>query len=118
MEGGDLSCVCVSELRTRSVCSVECVTRGMCGVCACAQWPGRAGAGRRAFTPGHVLPCAAFSAPRAVLSVLTVEFVVECCLLSLLQVCCRVCCLSLSAVVSYTGNPYMPCCIPCKCLYT
>ena len=36
MEGGDLSCVCVSELRTRSVCSVECVTRGMWGVCACA----------------------------------------------------------------------------------
>ena len=72
-----------------------------------------AGAGRRAFTSGHVLPCAAFSAPRAVLSVLTVEFVVECCLLSFRE--CRVCCLSLSAVVSYTGNP---CCIPCKCLYT
>ena len=36
MEGGDLSCVCVSELRTRSVCSVECVTRGMWGVCLCA----------------------------------------------------------------------------------
>ena len=44
-----------------------------------------AGAGRRAFTSGHVLPCAVFSAPRAVLSVLTVKFVVECCLLSLLS---------------------------------
>ena len=65
-----------------------------------------AGAGRRAFTSGHVLPCAAFSAPRAVLSVLTVEFVVECCLLSLLSSVFAL----LSAVVSYTGNPYMPCC--------
>jgi hypothetical protein len=67
MEGGDLSCVCVSELRTRSVCSVS---RGV------VQWPGR-GSG----TPGfHVWPssavCGLVCAARGVVSV---EFVVECC---------------------------------------
>ena len=81
MEGGDLSCVCVSELRTRSVCSVS---RGV------VQWPGR-GSG----TPGfHVWPCSAVCGlvwPRAVLyllSLLSSVVAVECsCHIRVARIC-------------------------------
>ena len=67
-----LACACPNY--AHAVCAVSSVSHVVCGECVRVQWPGRGGAGRRAFTSGHVLPCAVFSAPRAVLSVLTVEF--------------------------------------------